>query len=532
MKLVNAEEMKQIDVEASEEYGVPGIVLMDNAAKAVADAALDMLADAEEKVLVLCGKGNNGGDGFGAARWLQSYGISVKCLLVGAEQTQISGDAAIELAMFTKAGGHITCIRSDEDELLAEVAVAKADLIIDAMLGTGFSGELKPMYRKMCQLVNESGKAVLAVDIPTGVNADDGSVCADAVLADETVTMALLKTGLLLYPGKEHAGRIVVAHIGVPEALLEKAPGKKYRVTPEIVEELLPLRKADAHKGDVGRVLVCAGSPGYVGAAALCSYAAVKAGAGLVSLATPLSCRELLAIKLTEVMVHGLLERMPGVLGGGAASDVLQRAEQNDVLAIGPGLGTSDSTMQAVRDILEKAAVPAVIDADALTALVGHTDMLAKMEAPKVLTPHSGEMARLTGLEIAEINSRRIDVALKYAAEWQAVLVLKGAPTIIASPDGTVYVNSSGCSAMATGGSGDVLTGVIAALAAQGVGLLEAALCGVYLHGVAGELASDGLPGLAAGELADFLPAALGEVYAQLDADDEAVYNYAMKVLK
>ena len=533
MKLVTSEEMRQIDLEAGKTYGVPGIVLMDNASKAVADAALEMLDEAgASRVLVLCGKGNNGGDGFGAARWLQSYGVNVKCLLVDAALTDVGGDAGLELTMFVKAGGSVTCIRTEEDGLLAEVAMAKADLLIDAMLGTGFTGELRCIQKNMCRLMNESGKMVLAVDIPTGVNGDDGSVCADAVLADATVTMALPKTGLLLYPGKDNVGRLIVANIGIPKKLLESAPGKKYRLTPEIVEELLPLRKADAHKGDAGRVLVCAGSPGYVGAAALCSNGAVKAGAGLVSLVTPLSCRELLAIKLNEVMVHGLLERMPGVLGGGAVSDVLQRAGQSDVLAIGPGIGTSESTMETVRTILEKITVPVVIDADALTALVGHMELLTQMSVPKVLTPHPGEMARLTGLEIEEINRDRVNIAARYAAEWNAVLVLKGAPTVIGCPDGTVYVNSSGCSAMATGGSGDVLTGVIAALAAQGVSLQEAAVCGVYLHGLAGELATEGLPGLAAGQLADYMPKALAYVYQLLDDEEEAVYNYAMKVIK
>ena len=221
-------------------------------------------------------------------------------------------------------------------------------------------------------------------------------------------------------------------------------PAKKYRLTDDIVRELLPLRKADAHKGDAGRAVICAGSPGFTGAAALSSYAAVKAGAGLVALYAPLSSRDVLAGKLTEVMVHGLLERMPGILGGGATGDVVKNANAADVLAIGPGLGTSESTQQVVRDILLQVQTPVVIDADALTALQGHTEILAQMQAAKVLTPHPGEMARLIGKEISEINADRINIAAQYAQEWNAVLVLKGAPTVIACPDGTVYVNSTG----------------------------------------------------------------------------------------
>ena len=236
----------------------------------------------------------------------------------------------------------------------------------------------------------------------------------------------------------------------------------------------------------------------------------MKAGAGLVSLLTPLSSREVLAVKLTEVMVHGLLERMPGVLGSAAASDVLARANKADVLAIGPGLGLSDSTQQTVREILTKSEVPVVIDADAITALKDNTDILKKMTVPKVLTPHPGEMARLTGLPVEEINSKRIAVAQKYAQEWQAVVVLKGAPTVVACPDGTIYVNSTGTSALATGGSGDVLTGIITALLARGYSRHDAALVGMYLHGLAGDIAAadKGKESLVAGDIIHCLPAA------------------------
>ncbi len=547
MKLVTAQEMKEIDKLAIEKYGVPGLVLMDAAAKQVADAVVDLLKDAASaehasvagvskacaassqlgKVVVLCGGGNNGGDGFGAARWLMSYGVEVKVFLIGTSEDKITGDAASELAMFKAAGGRLSTVAADEDWLTTELALERASVVVDAILGTGFAGELRPPAKRACQLMNELARHVVAVDVPTGVNADDGSACADAVQANVTVTMALPKTGLLLYPGKRLCGSIVVANIGMPSQLVNDFPSHKYRITADMVRRLLPLRAEDAHKGDAGRVVICAGSPGFTGAAALCSHAAVKAGAGLVSLLTPLASREVLAVKLTEVMVHGLLERMPGVLGSAAASDVLTRANKADVLAIGPGLGLSDSTQQAVRDILAKAEVPVVIDADALTALKDDTELLAKMAAPKVLTPHAGEMARLTGLAVEEINKNRIDIAQKYAQAWQAVLVLKGAPTVVACPDGTVYVNSTGTKALATGGSGDVLTGIIAGLAAQGVSLAEAAVCGVYLHGLAGSLACDDV-GLAAGEIASQLSAAK-RIIAK---DDANVCNSSIKMLK
>lgn len=519
MKLVTAKEMKALDVQAQNDYAMPGILLMDNAAQAVAEAVHEALTALEgERVVIFCGGGNNGGDGLGAARWLQSYGVSVRAFVVGAALDAVQGDAAVELAMFTKAGGRVEALSTEDDWVLAELAASKADVLVDALLGTGFHGELEGDVLRACELLNKSEKYILAVDIPTGVNADNGAVCEQAVRADHTVTMALVKTGLLLYPGREYCGDIELADISMPVKLVEDYKSDKYRLTDEIVRELLPLRKANAHKGDAGRVVICAGSPGYTGAAALASDAAVKAGAGLVSLYTPLSSRDVLAIKLTEVMVHGLLERMPGILGGGAASDVASSAEAADVLAIGPGLGTSESTQEAVRTILQKITTPVVIDADALTALAGHTEILAAMQAQKVLTPHPGEMARLTGLEIAEIEADRINVAKKYAEEWQAIVVLKGAPTVIGCPNGTVYVNSTGNSSLATGGSGDVLTGIIAGLAAQEISLQEAAICGVYLHGLAAELTGIDI-GLAAGELAALLPQAREQVLYGTEAE-------------
>ena len=519
MKLVTAKEMKVLDVQAQNDYAMPGILLMDNAAQAVAEAVHEALTALEgERVVIFCGGGNNGGDGLGAARWLQSYGVSVRAFVVGAALDAVQGDAAMELAMFTKAGGRVEALSTEDDWVLAELAASKADVLVDALLGTGFHGELEGDVLRACELLNKSEKYILAVDIPTGVNADNGAVCEQAVRADHTVTMALVKTGLLLYPGREYCGDIELADISMPVKLVEDYKSDKYRLTDEIVRELLPLRKANAHKGDAGRVVICAGSPGYTGAAALASDAAVKAGAGLVSLYTPLSSRDVLAIKLTEVMVHGLLERMPGILGGGAASDVASSAEAADVLAIGPGLGTSESTQEAVRTILQKITTPVVIDADALTALAGHTEILAAMQAQKVLTPHPGEMARLTGLEIAEIQADRINVAKKYAEQWQAIVVLKGAPTVIGCPNGTVYVNSTGNSSLATGGSGDVLTGIIAGLAAQEISLQEAAICGVYLHGLAAELTGIDI-GLAAGELAALLPQAREQVLYGTEAE-------------
>lgn len=532
MKIVFAEEMKNLDKQAVEEYAMPGIVLMENAAKAVADKTAELaLAENSSRIVVLCGKGNNGGDGFGAAKWLLNYGFKVKVLLVGCSMEDIAGDALLQLKMYQQAGGSVECINSAEDCQLAEIICLKADLLVDAILGTGFSGELQGTVKEVCRIINSCRKTVVAVDIPTGVHADDGSVADAAVKADCTVTMAMLKAGLLLYPAQEYVGELVCADLGMPEKLIENCPSKKYLLTEAIVQDLLPLRKGNAHKGDAGRVTVAAGSPGYTGAAALAAAGAVKAGAGLVSLLAPLSCRDILSIKLTEVMVHGLLERMPGILGGGAVSDIVAKANAGDVLAIGPGLGTAENTQDVIREVIKKTEVPMVIDADALTALKGHLEILQENTAPKVLTPHPGEMARLLNMDADEADKCRLAIAEKYAREWNCIIVLKGAPTVIGCPDGSVYINTTGCNAMATGGSGDVLTGIIAGLACQNISLQEAALCGVYLHGLAGELASDGTVGLAAGDIAELLPAAR-QLAENVDDDADYIYNYALNMIK
>ena len=481
MKLVYAHEMGALDKKAAEEFYLPTAVLMENAGRAAAETAAELLGgDVYAKsVVVFAGKGNNGGDGLVAARWLSAGGARVKIFLAS-PAAEFTGAAGVQLKICAKSGLAVTELKEECDWNVAEIAAAHADLMIDALLGTGFKGELGGNYKRSCLLMNGARADVLAVDIPSGAQADTGEADENAVQAAATVTMQLPKTGLYLYPAAELAGKVVVAPIGMPEALTEQAEGHKYLLDSEIVRDFLPIRSGNCHKGEAGRVTVAAGSPGYTGAAALCAQAAVKAGAGLVSLYTPLCSREVLAVKLTEVMVKGLIERMPGVLGGGAAAEVLDAASKSDVLAIGPGLGTSEATGEVILNILENYEGTAVIDADALTAL---------SRKAEILTPHPGEMARLCGLSAAEVDVRRIELAEKYAAEWNCVLVLKGAPTVIGCPDGTVYVNTTGTPAMATGGCGDVLTGVIAALLAQGMSAWDAARVGAFYHGRAGEAA-------------------------------------------
>ena len=421
-------------------------------------------------------------------------------LVLACAAEELSGSAADELQYYIACGATVLEVTDADDNLrFAEIEnlALRADLLIDALLGTGFSGKMRSLFLRLCGCINRAKEknpacSILAVDIPTGVNADTGEADGSAVKADATVTMALPKLGLYLYPGAEHAGTIQVADIGMPSSLLKETEGNRILIEKELVQTMLPDRPKNAHKGSAGRVAVVAGSYGYVGAAALCSFAAVKGGAGLVTLLTPENTREILAIKLTEVMVKGLPVSDDRLVAEEALEVVTEALDKADVLAIGPGFGVSEEAGNLIRDI----------------ALKDHTELLSHMLAEKVLTPHPGEMARITGIRISEIEKNRVEVARLYAEKWQAVVVLKGVPTVVALPDGTVYLNTTGTPAMATGGSGDVLTGLIAALIGQGLTVADAAVAGVYLHGRAGELAAGGSVGMAASELLLKLPEA------------------------
>ncbi|MEG1345446.1 MAG: NAD(P)H-hydrate dehydratase, partial [Acidaminococcaceae bacterium] len=391
-----------------------------------------------------------------------------------------------------------------------------AHLIIDGLYGSGFHGQLSGDGLKVAQLINALAKPVLAIDVPSGLEADTGKASEDAVRAMTTVTLAGAKPGLYLYPGLELTGDVLVADIGIPQSLVAKVRAEYNLLDGKLAAGLLPLRPRNAHKALAGKVTLVAGSSGLTGAAALCSTAAVKAGAGLVTLLTPFSCQSLLATKLTEVMVQSLNERTPGVLGASAVSGILRWAQASDAVAMGPGLGTSEATQDVLLDVLPKLEQPVVLDADALNALVGRTEVLNAMTAPKILTPHPGEMARLIDSDAANVDANRLATAKHYAVRWNAVVVLKGAPTVIATPEGNVYINTTGNEGMATGGCGDVLTGVLTALLAQGLAPLEAALLGVYLHGAAADLvAQTGRIGLTASEIAQALPQARAHLEAE-----------------
>lgn len=497
MKLIASAAMKKVDAKAIGEMGIPEAVLIENAGRAVADAAGELLGDLQEKRIVfLIGKGNNGGDGLAAARFLLKRGALVTLVLAEAPEAFGSG-AALQYKICQSFPFTILRWEKDQNDVLQ--ACAQADLFVDALLGTSFHGKVREPIRSLLETLQMVPVPVLAVDIPSGVEADHGGTDL-ALHARATVTMIAPKPGLYLYPGAGYTGKIILADLNTPPSLVLEAESDVELLTEELIRHELPQRPANAHKGMNGRVGILAGSLGYAGAAELCSKAAVRAGAGLVTLYTQRDVLQPLIIKSTEVMVRPVTEAS------------LQAFRDFDVVAAGPGMGKAPETVQYLRELLPQLQQPIVLDADGLNDLAGEDDLLASLKQ-KILTPHPGEMARLLGVDISQILREPVRSAREGAKRWQAVVVLKCTPTVIALPDGQVFLNTTGNEGMATGGCGDVLTGTIAALLGQGLQLGQAACCGVYLHGMAGDMAAEaGKIGLAAGDLVDRLPAALKKV--------------------
>jgi NAD(P)H-hydrate epimerase len=502
--------MRAIDQNAIKQYGIPGIVLMENAGVEVVrliEKVFDKVSDI--KVCIFAGKGNNGGDGYVVARHLSNKGAKVKVFLL-ADKTEVIGDAKNNLDIISQMGIDVLEVAGDRDWDKMRIAVTFADCLVDGLVGTGFAGKLSGNLAQTVEIINHADKTVIAIDIPSGVQADTGAIAGLAVEATHTVTFGLPKPGLLLYPGATHTGEITVADIGIPTVLLSDEQIKQNLITVNDVRQALGRRRPDAHKGNCGKVLVVAGSLGLTGAAALAATAALRTGAGLVTLGIAESLHAIMEMKLTEVMTKPLPESVSGAIGKKALAYIEELAAQCDILAIGPGLGRQEETLAMVRDVIKQVDCPLILDADALIALVGYTDLLPDVKALPILTPHPGEFARMTGVSAEEINQDRIGSARAAAAQWGSIVVLKGARTVVAFPDGEVYINITGNAGMASGGTGDVLTGVIAALAAQGLSSHAAAIVGVYMHGLAGDIvAQNGLIGLTASDVIAALPAAI-----------------------
>jgi ADP-dependent NAD(P)H-hydrate dehydratase / NAD(P)H-hydrate epimerase len=516
MDLVTASEMQQMDRETIESYGLPGRVLMENAGRGATAFFLETTwtqVDRRALVGVMAGRGNNGGDGFVMARYLHQRGIAVKVFLLSGPQ-RVTGDARINLDLLGPLGVEVIALPDLASFENRADGLANPAVWIDALLGTGLNSDVRGYFKAAIDFLNTSGKPVFAVDIPSGLNADTGRVQGVCTQADATATFAFAKVGHLLHPGAQHTGRLKVIEIGIPPHIAGRVGARQHLITPKAAAALLRPRDPQAHKGTTGHLLVVAGKTGTTGAAAMTAMAALRAGAGLVTLGCPQGVQALVAQQTLEAMTVGLAQTPLGGLSAEALPQILGLAQGRRCLALGPGIGTETETGDLIEGLIPKSPIPLVIDADGLNLLAGCSDILNKAGAPVILTPHPGEMARLTGRPVAEIMEDRVAAARSFATTHGVILVLKGARTLVAAPDGRVWVNISGNSGMASGGMGDVLTGVIAGLVTQGFPPDAAACLGVYLHGAAGDhLARRRGP---QGYLASDLMAALPETISQL----------------
>lgn len=514
MRVTTAAEMHELDRLAIETYGIPGVVLMENAGAQVARILWQEYPDLRaHRVAVLCGRGNNGGDGFVIARYLHNTGVSVSVFIMG-EPGGIRADAGVHLDMLRRVGVAPEAVKTSESAQAVGSRLADYDILIDALLGTGLQAAVSGVFQLIIAAMNAAGKPIISVDIPSGLSADAGTPMGEHVRADLTITMALPKRGLLLYPDAEHVGRLVVVDIGFPAMVRESAAVRCQVLTADTIASQLRVRSADTHKGTYGHVLIVAGGPGKTGAGALASMAALRSGAGLVSFALPHSLNGAMEAKLTEVMTIPLPESEPGVLGAEAGKRIIEWLEGKSALILGPGLGTHPETVRCVHELLRQVCIPTVLDADGLNALATDPERPGAVQAPLVLTPHPGELARLRRTTTTEIQANRLAMAQETARVYKAVVVLKGAHTVIAEPEGTLYINLTGNPGMATAGSGDVLSGMIGALLGQGYSPSMAARVAVYIHGLAGDLAARvlGERSLIAGDLVETLPRAFQQL--------------------
>ena len=521
-KVTNAAQMREMDRRTIEDYGVPSLVLMENAALRVVDVIAERFGPLQGKhVTVVCGKGNNGGDGLAIARHLMArFGADV-FIHLAADPTTLTGDALANYKMAHAFGLPISgSFLSDSPRI-----GGGGTLIVDALLGTGIKGGVTGELADVISAMNGSERPIVSIDVPSGLNADTGNVEGACVKATLTVTFALPKFGLLVYPGAEYVGELVVADIGMPRPVMQADDVRVFQTEAADVAGWLPPRTngRDSNKGQFGHVTVFAGSRGFVGAPALTSEGAARTGAGLVTLAVPLGLQNAASIRVSPVvMTRGLPETGGGTFAREALDEALALAGKGTAAALGPGLGgpESDETRAFVLGFVRQCSVPLVIDADALNCLALEPDrgvsVIKGRNAPTVLTPHPGEMGRLLGTDTKTVQADRRGAVEQAARDYGCVVLLKGARTLIAAPDGRLAVNTTSNPGMATGGSGDTLTGVIAALLAGKLEAWEAASAGAYLHGLAGDLAAahqGGPAGLIATDILDFLPRAIAHCH-------------------
>jgi len=500
MKVAKVDEMKDLDRRATEEFGISEDLLMENAGQAVYFVMLQEFGIKNNRFVIFCGGGNNGGDGLVVARKIYSNGGEVKVFLLD-DETKFKGAAKKNFEIVSKMPIEMSRV-SSIDSIIAEIF--GSDAIVDAIFGTGLVRNISGIYKDVIQLINESQRTIFSVDIPSGINGDTGEVMGVAVEADYTVTFGLPKLGNMILPGYEHCGKLYVSHISFPPVLHDSHAIKVEINSP--VE--LPARARDTHKGNYGKVLFIAGSSSYLGAPYFSALSFLKAGGGLSYLATPKSLSPFIASKGSEIVFVPQKETPSGGLALENKDALLEFSQIVDMVVLGPGLSLAKETQELVRELTPKIDKPLLIDGDGITAIAEDLGKIKRRKAPTILTPHLGEMSRITSMEISEINKNKIDVLQRTARELNATITLKGAHSFIGYPDGTVFINLIGNSGMATAGSGDALTGTIAAMHGLGLALEDAVRMGVFIHGFSGDVAAvdKGEDGITAQDILDYLP--------------------------
>jgi len=512
MLVLSAKEMARLDELTIGEVGIPGIVLMENAARGAAAYFLRVVPDLiDRRITVVAGSGNNAGDGFALARIYHGKGAQVNVICLRSPQ-KLTGDAFTSFTIMQRIGISVTVWDEAGDFDAQWEPIRESGAIIDAILGTGLKSEVKGLYLDIIEKLNGLNIPILAVDVPSGLDATTGLPLGAAVKATATATFGFQKIGHVIEQGADLSGQVEVIDIGIPPGLVQSAGIQRYWLTEELLSSWIEPRRPTVHKGQAGHVCILSGSLGKTGAAALVSLGAGRAGAGLVTLFIPESLNAILEVKLTEAMTFPVAETTEKTPSLAAFQQIFGFLQGKQALAIGPGISMNAETAALVRELLPRVSCATVLDADAITAVSEDPAILRQAKVPLVLTPHPGEMARLCKCTVAEVERNRLETASSFSRDYGVVLVLKGHRTVIAAPDGKLAINSSGNPAMASGGMGDTLTGIISGLLAQGFDAFQAACLGVYVHGAACDRILDGITtrGLLATDMLDEVPAVLG----------------------
>jgi hydroxyethylthiazole kinase-like uncharacterized protein yjeF len=503
MKISKVSEMRELDRTAIEKFGIKEELLMENAGEALYFVLLQVLGIKDKKFIVFCGIGNNGGDGLVIARKIHSNGGTVKVFILG-DPSKYKGAAKINLDIVSRLPIEVQTVESVE---AVKTDVYHCDAMVDAIFGTGLARDVGGLYRDVIELVNESRKMVFSADIPSGVNGDTGKIMGIAVKANCTVTFGLPKIGNLLFPGYDLCGKLYVTHISFPPSIYN-TPAMKFETNDPV---RLPPRDKNGHKGDFGEVLFIAGASSYFGAPYFAALSFLKAGGGYARLAAPESMTPFIANKGSEIVLVSQKQTRSGSISLENKAALLELSDKMDMVVLGPGLSLEEETQQLVRALAAEINKPLLLDGDGITALCEDLHVIKKRKKETVLTPHLGEMSRITKKAVSEIDTNKIDILQRTAKDLNAMIVLKGAHSLIGCPDERIFINMSGNPGMATAGAGDVLTGTIAAMFGLGLPLEDAVRKGVFMHGFSGDLAAEdiGEDGITAQDILDYLPLAV-----------------------